>query len=269
MCATQRKPPVQLDQAPAPKHYQGEAASRALQVCQRRLSHLHQACFLQARRVLIVLEGWDAAGKGGTIRRLTSMLDPRGVRVHSYGPPGATEQGRHYLYRFWRNLPPPGCWAVFDRSYYGRVLVERVSSLANEHAWQRAYHEIQHTERMWVDDGLILIKLFLHISADEQAARFAARLADPHKRWKLTEADFYHRRQRADYQLAIDDMFSRTDTPVCPWHIVACDHKPSARIAALTYLADQLATYIDPTPPPMDPKVFALARVDLKDNPKP
>ncbi|WP_448564490.1 polyphosphate kinase 2 family protein [Thalassotalea ganghwensis] len=207
--------------------------------------NLQQHCYHQKKRVIIVLEGWDASGKGGLIKRLTAKLDPRGYRVHPFGPPTAHEQGRHYLYRFYQALPVPGSIAIFDRSYYGRVLVERVNLLASTHEWQRAYQEINEFERMLADDGVCIIKLFLHISEQEQLRRFKHRLIEPTKQWKLTEDDLINREHRQEYLSALNDMFELTSTAQCPWQIIAFEDKLSGRLNALQAITQQMKNTID------------------------
>jgi AMP-polyphosphate phosphotransferase len=206
-----------------------------------------------------VFEGWDAAGKGGAIRRLTEKLDPRGFHVWPIGAPTAPEQGRHYLYRFWTKLPEPGLVAIFDRSWYGRVLVERVEGLAKKSEWKRAYEEINEFERMLVDDGVRVVKVFLHITPDEQLRRFAERLNNPHKRWKLTEADIESHLHWKDYADAVEDMFDETSTKAVPWTAIFADKKWIARVKVLEAVTDALADGVDLKPPPMDPKVKKFA----------
>lgn len=183
--------------------------------------------------VCVLFEGWDASGKGGSIKRLVSPLDPRHVRVVQFAAPSPDELRHHFLGRFWPALPGWGGMAVLDRSWYGRVLVERVDGLASREQWLRAYDEINAFERTLADEGTILIKLWLHISAEEQLRRFEARAADPLKVWKLTEEDWSNRAQRPDYESAIADMFARTDAPQAPWHVIAAESKRYARVAVL------------------------------------
>lgn len=207
---------------------------------QLRLLDLQQRCYQAKQRALIAFEGWDAAGKGGAIRRLTAKLDPRGVHVWPIGPPTPEEQGRHYLYRFWKKLPSPGTWAIFDRSWYGRVLVERVDKLCGKAAWQRAFGEINAFEKMLVDDGAPVIKLFMHISKKEQLRRFREREEDPAKRWKISETDWHNRKQRPRYVKAIDQMFAETSTEHAPWTVIAGERKWYARVQACRTIADAI-----------------------------
>ena len=176
---------------------------KALKKWQKKLLQVQQAYYHQGLRALLVFEGWDAAGKGGAIRRITQRLDPRGVQVYPIAAPNEVEQSKHYLYRFWNKIPQAGCWSIFDRSHYGRVLVERIEGFASEQQWQRAYQEINEFERQLTDDGVRVIKFFVHIDDATQLARFEARLDDPQKRWKLTEEDIRNRQQRGEYEAAV------------------------------------------------------------------
>ncbi|QDP02324.1 polyphosphate kinase 2 family protein [Thalassotalea sp. PS06] len=240
------------------KEYQHE-----LSHWQKRLLAVQQAYFHQGRRVIIVLEGWDASGKGGLIRRITERLDPRGFRVYPIAAPSKEEQGRHYLYRFQKALPPPGRIAIFDRSYFGRVLVERVEGFASVQEWQRAYQEINEFERMLIDDGVRIIKAFIHISPEEQLQRFKERLQNPVKRWKLTEEDIRNREKWPIYEQAINEMFARTSTEHAPWHLVNGNHKWYARVSALKGLVLLLERGVDTSPPPIDPDMVQWAKSQL------
>jgi polyphosphate kinase 2 (PPK2 family) len=218
---------------------------RRLEELQRRMLLIQQGLFHAGRRAIIAVEGFDAAGKGGVIRRLTEAVDPRGVKVVPIGPPSADEQGRHWLYRFWRDLPVPGTFTVFDRTWYGRVLVERVDELATKAEWKRAYREINEFERTLVDDGVDLVKVFLGISKAEQLRRFEERLRDPHRQWKLGVADVRARKQWDDYVEAIDGAFAHTDTPRSRWHLVAADRKWYARLQVLRIVTGKLARHAE------------------------
>jgi len=180
--------------------------------------------------VCIVFEGWDASGKGGAIKRLVKELDPRHVRVRSFAAPTADEQRHHWLWRFWPVLPGWGGMAVFDRSWYGRVLVERVEGFAEHDAWQRAYAEIREFESMLVAEGMILVKFWVHISDEEQLRRFTARKEDSLKSWKLTDEDWRNREKRDAYAEAVEDMLDRTSTSQAPWHLIEGDSKRFARL---------------------------------------
>jgi polyphosphate kinase 2 (PPK2 family) len=181
----------------------------------------------------VLFEGWDAAGKGGSIRRLVSPMDPRHVRVAQYAAPTADERRHHFLHRFAPALPGWGGMAVLDRSWYGRVLVERVEAFATEAEWRRAYPQIVGFETGLATEGLVLVKLWLHVSEDEQLRRFRAREQDPLKRWKLTGEDWRNLSRRADYEEAVEEMLQRTDHREAPWHVVAAESKHYARVSAL------------------------------------
>ena len=181
----------------------------------------------------VLFEGWDASGKGGCIRRLASPLDPRHVRVAEFGPPSADERRHHFLHRFSPAMPGWGGMAVLDRSWYGRVLVERVEALASKEEWTRAYPEIVAWEAGLAVEGTVLVKLWLHVSEAEQLRRFRARERDPLKRWKLTGEDWRNLSRRADYEQAIEDMLGATDHDPAPWHVVAAESKPYARVKVL------------------------------------
>jgi polyphosphate kinase 2 (PPK2 family) len=232
---------------------------RKLETLQNKMLSIQQAYYHAGLRGIVAVEGWDAAGKGGMIRRLTETLDPRGFKVWPIGPPEPSEQGRHYLYRFWTKLPERGTIAVFDRTWYGRVLVERVDKLIANGAWKRAYEEINNFERMLVDDGVRLVKVFLHITPEEQLHRFAERLHDPYKRWKLRDSDIRVHMQWDDYAEAMEDMFDRTSTKAAPWTVIPANQKWHARIAAMKAITDVFSEGIELTPPPIDPKVARAA----------
>lgn len=183
------------------------------------------------RSALIVIEGPDAAGKGGAIRRLVERLDARKIHIYSVGKPSPDEFARHYMWRFWRRLPARGETVIFDRSWYGRVLVERVEDLATEAEWGRAYEEINRFEQMLVDDGTVLMKFYLHIGKDEQLRRFRSRQADPIKQWKITDEDWRNREKWDAHNAAAEDMFERTATDRAPWCVIASNDKKCSRIA--------------------------------------
>lgn len=192
------------------------------------------------RPVILVFEGWDAAGKGGTIKRITAKMDPRGYVVWPIAAPEGEDKDRHYLYRFWRRLPEQGQIAIFDRSWYGRVLVERVEKLCAETDWQRAFAEINQFERQLTGFGTILLKFWLHISAEEQLQRFKDREQTRHKSWKLTEEDWRNRGKWEDYLQAIEDMLLKTSTCDAPWTVVEANDKYHARIKVLTTVIKRL-----------------------------
>lgn len=178
----------------------------------------------------VVFEGWDAAGKGGSIKRLVAPLDPRHVRVAQFAAPSEDEARHHFLKRFWPAIPGWGGMTVFDRSWYGRVLVERVEGFAAEEEWRRAYDEIEAFERSLAEEGMIFVKIWLHISPEEQLRRFEARAEDPLKAWKLTAEDWENRARRAEYEEAVEEMFERTDRPHAPWYVIAAESKRYARV---------------------------------------
>jgi AMP-polyphosphate phosphotransferase len=222
-----------------------EAADR-LAHAQRRLTALRLQAGGQigARRLgpalAVLFEGWDAAGKGGAIRRLTARLDPRHFTVAEFAAPTERERRHHFLWRFAPWLPGWGGMTVFDRTWYGRVLVERVEGFASEAEWERAYGQIVEFEQGLAVEGVVLVKLWLHISADEQLRRFHEREADPLKRWKLTDDDWRNRERRADYVQAIEEMLRRTDHPAAPWHVIAAESKPLARLTVVQTVIEAL-----------------------------
>jgi polyphosphate kinase 2 (PPK2 family) len=181
----------------------------------------------------VLFEGWDAAGKGGAIRRLTGALDPRHVRVAQFAAPSERDRRHHFLWRFWPSLPGWGGMTVLDRSWYGRVLVERVEGLTSEPQWRRAYEEIVAFEQTLAGEGMVLVKLWLHISEDEQLRRFRSRERDPLKRWKLTAEDWRNLSHRPEYERAVRDMLQHTDHEQARWHLIAAENKPYARVAVL------------------------------------
>ena len=205
----------------------------------------------------VLLEGWDASGKGGAIRRLVAPLDARHVRVKSFAAPTPDEKRHHYLHRFVPALPGWGGMAVLDRTWYGRVLVERVEGFATEEQWQRAYREIDDFERMLADDGMIIVKLFLHISEAEQLERFERRRQEPLKAWKLTDEDWRNREKRPAYEAALEEMFERTDTERAPWRIVAGESKRYARVRVMEEVVaaiEEGCAHSDfPLPAPLEP----------------
>ena len=180
--------------------------------------------------VCVVFEGWDASGKGGAIKRLVAPLDPRHVRVAQFGAPTYDEKRHHFLWRFWPVLPGWGGMAVLDRSWYGRVLVDRVEGFATEEQWRRAYREIVDFERTLADEGMIMVKFWLHLSSAEQLKRFKAREREPLKAWKLTAEDWRNRGKRREYEAAVEEMLDRTDHAAAPWVLVEAEDKRWARV---------------------------------------
>lgn len=192
------------------------------------------------RRVILVFEGPDAAGKGGIIKRITEKLDPRAVRVYSITKPTPEELHHHYMWRFWNKLPSHGDIAVFDRSWYGRVLVERVEHFATHKEWKRAYGEIRNFEKLLTDDGVILMKFYVHVSKAEQLRRFKERQADPWKHWKINEEDWRNRRKWKQHNQAAEAMFKETSTKHAPWNLISGEYKWHARISTLRHLVKKL-----------------------------
>jgi polyphosphate kinase 2 (PPK2 family) len=201
--------------------------------------------YQQQRPVAMVFEGWDAAGKGGAIRRLTEKLDPRGYVVQAIKAPEGDDKDRHYLYRFWRRLPEAGQIGIFDRSWYGRVLVERVEGFCSEAEWRRAYSEINQFERQLQDSGMVLFKFWLHVSPDEQYRRFKEREITPHKTWKLTDEDWRNRAKWDQYLSAVEDMLLKTSTPNAPWTVVEANDKFHARLRVLETVVERLKDELD------------------------
>jgi polyphosphate kinase 2 (PPK2 family) len=255
------KKSVNLDKVKPLKPFKDkEAYADALDAVQKRLLAVQQAYLLQQRRAVVVFEGTDAAGKGGTIRRLTARLDPRFCKVWPTGAPSDLERKEHYLQRFWPRLPEGGTIAVFDRSWYGRVLVERAEKLIPKRDWKRAYGEINEFERLQTDDGTRLVKIYLHIGPQTQKRRFVERLTDPVKRWKITRRDFEARQYQDAYREAAAAMLALTDTKHAPWHLLDGEYKWAAQVRALTIIADALSDDVNLDPPPLDAALKQLAR---------
>lgn len=218
-----------------------DAYKTELKALQSRLSRLqHRLVEAAQLPVVLVFEGPDAAGKGGAIKRLVGPMDPRGVRVYSIGKPTPLELSRHYLWRFWTKLPARGSITVYDRSWYGRVLVERVEGFATEPEWRRAYREIGEFERLLTDDGALLLKFYLQITKEEQLTRFQRRENDPSKRWKINAEDWRNREKWDVHNRAAEEMLVRTDFPAAPWHLIAGDNKRHARLEVLRTVAAAL-----------------------------
>ncbi len=191
--------------------------------------------------ICVVFEGWDASGKGGAIRRLVAPMDPRHVRVASIAAPTPDEKRHHFLSRFWSLLPGWGGMAILDRSWYGRVLVERVEGFATEEQWRRAYDEIKGFERTLCDEGMVLIKFWMHISPEEQLRRFHGRERSDLKRWKLTDEDWRNRHKWSEYEDAVNEMLERTDTSYAPWTVVEAEDKRYARVKVLQTVTNRMA----------------------------
>ena len=222
-------------QVPGKKEYE-----KTLKKLQVRLLGLQQALRNTHHSLLVAFEGWDAAGKGGVIKRMTAPLDPRGFRVYSIGPPTEEEKRHHYLWRFWDNTPAFGEMVIFDRSWYGRVLVERVEGFCCAAEWKRAYNEINCFEEQLANAGMIVLKFWLHISEEEQLARFRDRESDPLKSWKIGPDDWRNRSKRPQYLKAAEEMFCQTDTKACPWRIIPAEHKWYGRLECMKTVVHEL-----------------------------
>jgi polyphosphate kinase 2 (PPK2 family) len=218
-----------------------EEYTRSLIKSQVALHSLGYQVYVQQRPVVMVFEGWDAAGKGGVIKRVTEKLDPRGYVVYSIAAPQGEDATRHYLYRFWRRLPETGQIAIFDRSWYGRTMVERIEGFCTEEAWKRAYREINQFERQLVDFGAILFKFWMHIGKEEQLRRFEARAGDRLRNWKLTDEDWRNREKWEQYEEAVNDLLLKTSTVTAPWTVVEGNNKWYARVKVLRTLVDKLS----------------------------
>ena len=222
---------------------------------QLQLRELAYQLYVQKRTLVVVYEGWDAGGKGGNIKRVTEMLDPRGYEVLPIAAPKGEDASHHYLWRFWRRLRPPDekQILIFDRSWYGRVMVERLEGFCIEEEWKRAYREINEFERQLVDFGMILAKFWIHISQNEQLRRFEDRRNTAYKAWKLTDEDWRNREKWDSYEAAVEDMLLRTSTLTAPWTIVEGNDKWYARVKTLRTLVELLSEELDhqPSEPPV------------------
>ncbi len=241
------------------KDYDGDYDADLAKLTER-LARIQAAHIARGKSAIIAFEGWDASGKGGAIQRLTASWDPRWYEVWPIGAPTTEERERHFLWRFWKGLPARGEINIFDRTWYGRVLVERVEGFCTEADWKRAYDEINEFEAQQKDNGVTLVKLFMHVTQHEQDRRFKDRLESPWKRWKTGKDDYRNRARRADYLKAYHTMFERTDTRWAPWKVIDANDKKAARIAVMTYVADRLEAGVDMSPMDADPEVVALAK---------
>jgi polyphosphate kinase 2 (PPK2 family) len=255
-----------LDKADMGRKLDRDTYDRKLKKLQRKLALIQQAYLFSGQSGVIVFEGWDAAGKGGTIRRISAAFDPRSFKVWPIGAPRNYYLQRNFLLRFMERLPPDGAITAFDRSWYGRVLVERVEGLTPEKRWKAAYGEINNFEQMLTDDGVRLVKLFFHITPEEQLARFEERLRNPLKRWKLSYEDFRNRKRWDDYARAINEMFEKTSKSHAPWHLIPANDKRHARIEAIELVVKNFSRGVDLSPPTLDDSVLAEAKehFDLK-----
>lgn len=228
-----------LNEVDLTQSLKGKEQKKRLEAAQTRLTQLRLTLGGQIGQkeigpaVCIIFEGWDAAGKGGAIKRLVAELDSRHVRVVQFEAPTSDEKRHQFLWRFWPALPGRGGMAILDRSWYGRVLVERVEGYASREEWMRAYDEINSFEQSLVDDQTILIKFWLHISDEEQLHRFERRERKPLKAWKLTDEDWRNREKRGEYEQAVEDMLARTDLPHAPWDVIAGESKKFARVSVI------------------------------------
>jgi len=230
---------VDLQRILAKKEYKEQLVSY-----QEQINKLAWMAYKSKRAIIFVFEGWDASGKGGAIRRMTQAIDARLYRVIPVSAPTDEERAHHYLWRFWRHIPRAGKIAVFDRSWYGRVLVERVESFASENEWQRAYFQINEFEEQLVQHGIVLCKFWLHISPDEQLKRFRAREKIPYKQYKITEEDWRNRDRWDDYESAVNEMVTRTSTEFSKWTLVSANDKRNARIEVLKTVCKRLETVL-------------------------
>ena len=236
-----------------------ETYERQLEKLQKTLLDLQIHDLRAGGRVLIGVDGWDAAGKGGLIERAIYGLEPRSTHVWRIGAPSREEEGRHHLWRFWQRLPPPGNWAIFDRTWYGRVLVERIEGFCTKEEWKRAYREINEFERLLAEDGVRIVKLLVHVSAAEQKRRMIDRLEDPTKHYKVGLEDFRNIAKRKQYLEAYDEMLEKTDTEYAPWHVIASDQKKHARLAGVKVIVDELSRGVKVAQQQLDPAVAEAA----------
>lgn len=217
---------------------------KSLDKLQKRLELLHSEIYRLRIPVVLAFEGWDAAGKGGAIKRLTSHLDPRGYAVFPTSSPNDIEKKHHYLWRFWNNMPKAGHIAIFDRTWYGRVMVERIEGFCTVEEWKRAYQEINEMEQQLTNAGAVVIKFWMHIDKDEQEERFKQRMETPEKQWKITDEDWRNREKWDAYEEAVDEMLVRTSTTYAPWIVVEANSKYYARVKVLKTVIDVLETKI-------------------------
>lgn len=221
-----------------------EQYQKQLKELQKKLSRLHGELYQRRIPVVLAFEGWDAGGKGGAIKRLTQALDPRGYEVHPVSAPNDLEKSHHYLWRFWTAVPKAGHIAIFDRSWYGRVMVERLEGFCSEDEWRRAYKEINNMEECWANSGCIVLKFWMQIDKDEQERRFTERQENPDKQWKITDEDWRNRAKWDQYEVAVDEMLVRTSTTHAPWIIVEANSKYYARIKVLKTVVDAIEQYL-------------------------
>ena len=217
-----------------------EAYKKELDRLQAELLELHYRLYRKKIPVVIAYEGWDAAGKGGNIKRIAGALDPRGYEVHPIASPEPHDKARHFLWRFWTRLPKTGHIAIFDRTWYGRVMVERLEGFCSENDWQRAYNEINEFERELTDWGAVVIKFWVQIDKQTQLERFTERQNTPEKQWKITDEDWRNREKWDLYEAAVNEMLQKTSTAFAPWHILESNDKKYARIKALKIVTEEI-----------------------------
>ena len=232
---------IRLDELDQSKALDQEDYKKQLKQYQLELLNMQLMLRERKKSVVLIMEGPDAAGKGGAIRRIVERLDPRLVRVYSIVKPTPEEYLHHYLWRFWNKLPAYGEMTIFDRSWYGRVLVEWVEGFCTDAEWKRAYREILETERQLTDDGTVLIKLYLHVTKDEQLARFKRREADPYKHWKISDEDWRNREHWDEHNEAAEDMFEKTGSEAAPWTVIPANYKWYARVKTVRTVCDRLS----------------------------
>lgn len=231
---------IPLDQEMSQEEYK-----KQLKFYQKKLAKLHDQIYRWKIPVILAYEGWDAAGKGGNIKRITGALDPRGYQVIPVAAPKPYELARHYLWRFWQNLPKRGHIVLFDRTWYGRVMVERLEGFCKENDWQRAYTEINEFEKQLTDWGAVILKFWVQIDKDTQLARFQERQQNPDKQWKITDEDWRNREKWDQYEVAVNEMLQKTSTTYAPWHIIESNCKYYARIKTLRLLTETLEAALD------------------------
>ncbi len=234
-----------------------------LEALQHRLELIQAAYIMQGLKGIVAIEGWDASGKGGLVTRMNATLDPRFCKVWSIAAPTREEAARHYLWRFWQRLPGNREIAVFDRTWYGRVLVERVDGFTPEPRWRDAYKEINEFEALLLADGVRLVKIFLHTTQAEQDKRLEERIRTPWKRWKTGTDDYHNRSQRAAYVEAYEDMFRLCSPPSAPWHVVAANDKKWARVRSLELICEALGAGLDLSWPEPDAELVKIAEKAL------
>lgn len=234
------KIPFSLDEVDLNKSLTKEEYKKRIGELQDKIYDLHHRIYINKIPVIIVYEGWDAGGKGGNIRRLVEKMDPRGYDVNPIAAPNDVERKKHYLWRFWRTIPSKGKVGIFDRSWYGRVMVERVEGFATKYQWKRAYTEIRDMERQWAQDGAVIIKFWIQISSEEQLKRFEERKNTPYKNWKITDEDWRNRDKWDQYKIAVEEMIARTSEEYAPWHIIPGNDKYYARVYALEIVVKTL-----------------------------